>query len=371
MEVQVLKENLVKYLQTAIKFTSNRSQLPILSHVLVEAEENGIFITATNLEMGFRARVPGKVLKAGKVVAPAKLLVDLVQYLPLGGVELKVDEGVLRVVGGKVKAKVQVGQVEDFPPFPEWGRKDGQIKVKELSKAYEKVGYAVSQDDSRPILTGFLWQIKQGALVATDGYRLSMVEGFKAWETTIKEDQVIVAGRSMVQVLQSLGEYEVAECDFYYDEKMQQIIFGAKDILITARVLVGDYPQYEAILPKKGLFKLEIDREEFLEAVRAVAIFARDSANIIKIKASKEEISVSANSAQVGENLVELEGKVEGEGEIVIAFNSKYLVDFLTHSEALRVGIEMSDSLKPGLFYESTSKDFKHVIMPVRVRETN
>jgi DNA polymerase III subunit beta len=369
MEVHILKENLSKGISAALKFTSSRTQMPILANVLIEAGDKGVYVSATNLDVGLKLRIAGKVVQPGSVVVSARVLSDLVSHLPLGGVKMSVVGDSLSVSAGGVRARLQCGQVEDFPPFMKWSEKMGEMEIGPMMDAFSSVGFAVSADEARPVLTGFLWLINDGGLVATDGYRLSIVDQVKAWTMAKKHDNLLVPGKAMTQAMQTFDDFGITACDFEYSEKTQQLLFSSQDLLITVRMLSGDYPQYEAILPKGSTIEAEFSRGEILEAVRAAAIFARDSANIVKLSLKEGKASISANTAQVGENSVELDGEVKKDGEILIAFNSKYLVDFLSHSAAERITVGLTDSLRPGLFCEAKNPHYRHVIMPVRVRD--
>ncbi len=369
MKVQILKENLVKVVQTSNRFAISKAQMPVLAYLMIEANDKGIFLTATNLDVGIKLRVAGKILEPGAVGVSAKVLLELVQHLPLGGVLLESEESGLRVEGGKVKAKLPVLNAGEFPPFTERREVKGKIWVKEVAKDFDLVSFAISNDEARPVLTGFLWLVAKNQLVATDGYRLSLVSGMKGWEISDKVDSMLIPGKAVTQLLQVLTDFGVEECEFDYDEKNQQLFFFTKELGISVRLLAGEYPQYEAILPKETKNEVIVSREELLEAVRGVAIFARDSANIVKLTIKKKGLEVAANTAQVGEGRVEVEAEISIEKEESIAFNSKFLIDFLSHSTVERVGLKITDPLKPGLFFEVGNDNYAHVIMPVRVRE--
>ncbi len=180
---------------------------------------------------------------------------------------------------------------------------------------------------------------------------------------------IVVPGKAIVQLLQVFTELKLHTVKFGYSETTQQLMFVADDVVGVVRVLAGEFPKYEGILPQSLLLSLIINREQLLAAVRSAAIFARDSANIVKFVIRDKVLEVSANAAQVGGNVVEVEADMEQPGEGSIAFNSKFLVDFLMHASSDRVGFGMTDALKPGLFTEVGVSDYKHVIMPVRVRE--
>jgi len=370
MKIQLLKENLHKAVVLANKFSASKTQLPVLSHLILESGEQGIFIRATDLELGFQMRIGGKVLEQGSVAVPAKLLADLANHLPLGAVELSSsDNMMLSVTAGKVKAKINGLPTEEFPDFPEdEGELLGNFELKKMLACADRIGFAVSTDVSRPILTGVKWEIRQGRMVATDGYRLSLVEAEFESEVALKQEKIVIAsGRFLREALRVLADLGADKVRVSYIEERRQMHFKGADALIVGRVIEGDYPDYKTILPKGEGISLKLPRLAFLEAVRTAAIFAQDSANIIKLTVGKRTLSISANTPQIGENIVEMEVDAEGLDEPV-AFNARYLVDFLSHAEKDEIVLELNGPLRPGLFKEEGDIKFWHVIMPVRVR---
>jgi DNA polymerase-3 subunit beta len=371
MKINVLKENLAKTIQLAVKFSSTKANMPVLGFVSIEATGKGIFVTATNLDVGVRIQMAGKIIEEGVAVIPARIVGELVQSLPLGGIELTIAEnGELNISGQRMKAKLQTMKAEDFPPFPLPTTALYELSVNQFVKAFDKVGFSISGDETRPILTGFLWQADQGLVVATDGYRLSMDTNKQVWGIDRGQlPRLIVPGKAATQLLQVFEDLKLAKVRVGFLKQSQQLVFVGNDVVGVVRVLMGEFPKYEGILPQQLEVRLTLNREQLLSAVRAAAIFARDSANIVKLQFNNSVIEVSANAAQVGENIVEVEVEVEEGVEGTIAFNSKYLIDLLTHMTTDRITFGMNDSLKPGMFMEVGNDHYKHVIMPVRVRE--
>lgn len=371
MKIQVIKENLAKAIQLATKYTSSKAQVPILSYLLLSAEETGIFVTATNLDVSVRVRLPGKIVASGRVVVPAKILNELVQTLGAGNVNLDSETGSeLIVLAGRVRAKLQTLAAEEFPPFPELPTVVGKLRVEDFQKAFSRVSFSVATDESRPILTGFLWQWKTGTVVSTDGYRLSMLADKKVFGVDGGGDETVIApGKVVEQLLTTFADLKEDEVAFGYVKEGQQLALLGNDCVAVVRVLAGDYPKYEGILPQGAEVELLVDREQLLGAVRSAAIFARDSANIVRLTIKTDSLEVSANATQVGENTAGVEVEFVKPGTGSIAFNGKYLIDFLAHAESERIRFGMTDPLKASLFQEEGRKDYRHVIMPVRVRE--
>jgi len=297
----------------------------------------------------------------------------LVGALPPGRVELMVDGDELKLRSGNFKATLQGINSSEFPDFPKKEGSPGSIDISLLSEIVDKVGFSSSSDESRPVLTGVLWDF--GAklnIAATDGYRLSLLRVKKGEKINFSTDgdnkQLLLPGgilREVSKVFSDAGEDKVA---LHWSEAQRQIFFSAGDIEVVVRLLEGEFPSYQAIIPKENKIEALIEKTELLQSVKVAAIFARESANIIKWSLSKEGLLVSANSPQVGENstLVPVDFLSAGDGEI--AFNSRYLLDLLSRIEGDKVKFSMNDALKPGVFQEESNSGFLHVIMPVRVQ---
>ena len=372
MRIQLLKENLHRAMTTAGKFATQKAQLPILSQVGLVAGEDGIYLSATDLDVGVRLRVGGKVVEPGSVALPAKLMAELTANLPLGPVELTSNkEGHLELTAGRVKAKIQGMGMADFPVVVTEGEGEvlGEWPIGQLEKLLRQVEFAVSRDETRPVLTGILWDRKGDKLVATDGYRLSMVRQMKSSSGDSKVATLLVSGRWFAEGVSVAKEWGVEKVALTYYPTQKQAQFKGPDAVVAGRILEGEYPHYEAILPGELTIEATADRQELLQAVKTASIFARDSAHIVRFLVEGAKMVVSANAPNVGENQVEVELTKIKEGTISIAFNSRYLTDFFTHAEGERVGFGFTDALKPGVFWETERRLFEHVIMPVRVRE--
>jgi DNA polymerase III subunit beta len=368
MKVTILKENLQLATQLAGKFASQKVQLPILSQILITVEAGELYFSATDLEKGLRMRVGGRVEEVGEVAVSAKILGELVAALPLGTVTLEMVDGVLHVSAGSMKSQLQVMKADEFPAIEPEGEGEhlGEFEVSELAEIVEKVGFAVSTDASRPVLTGMYWEVKRGRVVATDGYRLSILD--KVLEGGY-EGGLLLPGSVVDELMRVAKETGGERFGVWYFADQGQVVFRVGEVLLTGRLIEGEYPNYEAIVPKGFSMSAMVMREELEKAVRAAAIFARDNAHVVKMKFEANSLVVSANASQLGGNETRLELQETVEGEYVIAFNAKYLIDLLTHTKSERVGISLNESLKPGKFAVEGNTQFAHVIMPVRVRD--
>lgn len=372
MKLTVLQENLNRGMTIASRMVATRPQLPVLTHVLLAAEKGRLKIAATNLETGVNLWTGAKIEKEGAISVPAKILSEFVASLSPGKVVLTAEEGMLKISAPGVEASFNGLAASEFPKIAAAkGKPILKIESKVFEEAVAQVAFAAAVDETRPVLTGIYFFIKGKELnmVATDGYRLSLkaLKGVLE-ESLVKEmgEGLIIPARAFQEAAKVTGEE--GEVEVYYAPDSNQLVFGAGEAEVVSRLIEGKFPEFEKIIPEEGKVKTEVETEEFGRVVRIASIFARESANIVRFELKKEAIEVSANTAQVGENKSVIEAKVTG-GEEKIAFNSRYLLDFLgvVGSETFRLG--MSGPLSPGLFRPGKDETFLHVIMPVRVQD--
>lgn len=367
MLVSLLSNNLLERISFLNHAVSSRATLPILSNFLLEAKKGKLVISATDLEIGISAEVAASVEKEGKTTVMAKNFLDLISNIKDQKITLELDENVLKLKGNKVKASFQTMLAEEFPKlYEQKGEEILTLDKKDVEKFFQRVSFAAAVDSSRPSLLGVLFEKgKDGVvLVATDQYRLS----YQKTPLKLKENlekPIVVPGR-IIKELSFLKE-EDGKISFYVSKENNQVVINQKDIEIVGRLIDADYPQYEKIIPQDADTKTEIDREEFLNAIKICSVFARETANIIKLSIEKDKLIVSANSPQVGEDLAEIEAKTIGEGN-EIAFNAKYLIDVLTTLEEEELIFEMTGPLNPGVFKIKGDNSFLHLIMPIRVQ---
>ncbi len=372
MKISILQENLKKALSLTERFVSTKSQLPVLSNILLKADDNGFYLIATNLETGVKFRIGAKIEKKGAITVPVKVFSEFINTLPSGTVMLENVEEVLKVSLGSFKASFQTINASEYPEFPKSEEgKEKKISLKDLKTIAEKVGFAASSDDSRPVLTGILWDMgkSKSKLIATDGYRLSLLS-LPLKSVKGEENKLLIPSFVSNEVVRVFGEIAEENVSMLWSKEQKQVFFASEDLEVVTRVLEGEFPNYQAVIPSDELIRINIRTDQLIQATKMAAIFARESANIIKWKVGKKNLEISANSPQLGENIsiVEYEGEIDEEKEI--AFNSRYLLDLFSHIDTEEVVFSMTEPLRPGVFYEKgKEKEFLHVVMPVRVQE--
>ena len=375
MKISLLQENLAKGLSLVSRVVASKAQLPVLSNVLLSIDKGKLRLSATNLETGMNLWLGGKTEGEGKLTVPAKIFNEVVGSLPQETVVLEKEGEGLRISCGKFKSKINGIAAEEFPLMP--SLRDGKT-IKEtfsldreaVEKGLGQVAMAAATDESRPIFTGVKMELdeKKLRLAATDGYRLSVktVTNLKGLK---KQKSLVVPARALMELVRAITatETEAKEVVLAATEEERQLIMAYGDVEVVTRILEGEFPDFDKIIPTSHTTAIVLDAEELLQAVRAAAVFAKDSANIVRFKVSDKGLLISANAPQVGENEVELSGKKTGE-DAEIAFNSRYLLEMLNVIEVKELRLEMSGPLSPGVFKPKEDNGLIHIIMPVRVQ---
>ncbi len=374
MKIQVSIIDLQKKISYVQHAVSLRSQLPILLNFLIQAKNNILTISATDLEIGMQASLPITIEEEGETTVPAKIFSELISSLPIGTATLKTQNSTLEVISSHTKSMFQTMPTEDFPKlYEEKGEQLTTLKKEDLHNDFSKVVFAASSDIARPALSGVLIKRdetinKNGfLLVATDGYRLSLKHhaGNSISASNGSEKHILIPSRVIREVLMSKeGDEEIA---LHVSEKSNQIFFTQGVITLVGRLIDAQYPQFEKIIPTDYGTQVEFDKEALQKAVKICSIFARETANIVKFQIQKGRIIVSANTPSVGQNTVDVEVKLTGE-ENEIAFNARYLLDLFANIDQNDMVFEMTGPLSPGVFKIKGDSSFLHIIMPIRVQ---
>jgi DNA polymerase-3 subunit beta len=367
MQFSCLQENLSKGLAIVSRFVSSHPQLPVLANILLSAKEGKLKLGATNLESGINLEIGAKIEKEGGITVPAKTLTEFISSLPADKIEFTLVESNLKISCQNFEASLSGLSATEFPPLPTAsGKPSLSFKTEEISLPISQVAFAAAQDESRPVLSGVKIMSSEKGLVlaATDGFRLSVK---KLPQPPSSPIDLILPARTLIEVARILGEEKEKEFGLEITKEANQAIFSLANAEIVCRLLEGEFPNFEKIIPGSFTSQTIIAKEEFLAAIRTASIFAREAANIIKFKIENGKFQISANAPQVGENITTIEAKTEGEGG-EIAFNSRFLLDLLNVVPQEEIVFEMSGPLSPGVFRLVGDETFLHIIMPVRVQ---
>jgi DNA polymerase-3 subunit beta len=327
MKIEFLAENVEKYLPTLTKILPIRSQIPILSNLLLEANREGFFVSTTNLEIGVRIKIPAKIEEEGASTVPGKQFIETMSTLNAGKVELSTEKESLVVRSGGNRLTFQTIAHEEFPRlFDEKGEKIHAFEEGEVAKIFAKVIFSVALDDARPELTGILLSPNGGDtdIVTTDGFRLSRRQ-IKNSNLVDDQEALILPARL---VNEALSIKDPGNVTLYVQKLSNQVIFETENVIIVGRLINGNFPNYQRVIPSDSKTKIVVDKQELIQKIRLVSVFAQDMANVVKFHVEDNKIALFSRAAGVGESEVYVEGQQTGVAN-EIAFNAKFLNDLL------------------------------------------
>jgi DNA polymerase III subunit beta len=366
MKIICKQENLIKGLQKTIHITGKNFNLPILNNILLNVEKGNVELSATNLEIGIKTQIRGKVEKEGKITFPAKVLTEYINLIDGNeNITLEIKKDNLEISTEKGwKTKIKTVSADDFPLIPDLeSNKEIKIKVDSLRKALLKVMFAVSLDETRPELTGILFIFKEDSLilVGTDGYKMSE---YKIPAKNDFEDKIIVPLKTVQELSRVLGEKESGEVKVFFDDN--QIKFEIDETIIISRLIEGEYPDYKQIIPLEFVSEFEISKDEIVKAIKASSIFTKVGVFDISIEFGKGFIEVSSINAQVGENKIKIDNyNFSGEDGKII-FNYKFLLDGLSAMNGDKIKFFVNSVNNPVIFRSGKDENFLYLVMPIR-----
>jgi len=363
MEVQVAREPFLRALQLVQNIVESRQTLPILANVLIEAREDGLRIAATDLEVGARVAVPATVARPGGITLAARKLLELVRELPAQPIQLVLGEsGWIQLVCGTASFRLVGLPAEEYPPLDMDGA-DGWVAVDgaRLRAMLTRTSYAMSQDESRPFLNGLYLVLRKRELrvVGTDGHRLALA---RAEVDTDDEMAGIVPRKAVQEMGRVLGASEGAALAV----RENQFFLRTPGFVLASKLIEGQFPNYEQVLPKAHPRRLTVEREPLIASLRRVSVVADDRTRPIRLTAGPGSLRLSASSQELGEAEEILTAEFAGD-ELAIGFNARYLLDAIGPMEGERVIVELKDGLSPGVFRSAVDDADLCVIMPMRM----
>ncbi|OGH35783.1 MAG: DNA polymerase III subunit beta [Candidatus Levybacteria bacterium RIFCSPLOWO2_01_FULL_38_13] len=368
MKASFLCENVDKKLSFVNHAVSQRSQLPILLNFHIQAKKGNLIIKATDLEIGIQVSIPANVEQEGEATVPARAFYDLLSNVQKGIIFLATKDNNLIFGTDKIKTVFQTTPAGEFPKiYEEKGGKIATIPEETIEKEFSSVVFAASPDPGRPALSGVLIKKISGGkegflMVATDGFRLS----FRGTQNKNTEsDGGFVVPARIIKELSFMKDNK--DVGVYVSKKGNQILFEQEGSILVGRLIEAKFPNYQKIIPQDFSTRAEFDKTEFQSAVKTCAVFAREAANIIKLSILKNKIKVWASAPSLGETEIDVDAEVLGE-ENEIAFNARYLLEFLSNIEGEVMVFEMAGPLNPGVFKLKDDPSFLHIIMPIRLQ---
>lgn len=367
MKVSCTQENLNRGLGIVSHMVGTRTTLPVLNNILLKTEKGRLKLSATDLEIGISTWIGGKVLKDGAVTCPARLISEFTTTNTDKTINLELRDSTLNISSDHFKANIKGIEASEFPLIPEV--KAGvtiEMPARSFKEAILQTVIACAIDETRPVLAGIYIVLANDKmkLVATDSYRLA--------EKTIQINKnsdgakFIIPARTMAEVARLIDD-TLEKIIINVGENQVEFKLGPTEIV--SRLIEGSFPDYEQIIPKNIKTKVELNTNQFANAIKMASFFARETANNIKLKVTKpKNIQVLAVSPQVGDNVSDIEANFEGD-ESEIAFNAKFILDCLQIINTEKVDLELSGSLAPGVIRPAKDKNYLYIIMPLRMEE--
>ena len=374
MRVTCKQEHLARGLDIVSRAVSPRSTLPILGNVLLATDNGRLKLSATNLEIGINCWIGARVDEEGATTVPARLFTDLVKSLPPDQVAMEFVERTktLNLKCLRDEAHIKGIDAADFPTVPTYEEDGGmQLEPESFRQMINQVAFAAATDESRPILTGVSARFEPHklTLAATDGFRLSV--------RTAAVDHGLAQAMNVIIPAKALAEVARVAVDVtepisvLIARNRNRILFHLPNVDIVSQLIDGNFPDYNQIMPKTSATRAVADTRAFLAAARRAALFARDGANIVRLKVEPGEggelgqMTVSAISTEYGDNVSQFDAAIEG-NPLEIAFNAKYLQDALNAIDSQQVNLELGTPASPGVF-KPQSGEFTHIVMPMHI----
>jgi DNA polymerase-3 subunit beta len=368
-----------KKLALVSRGVSARSTIQLLGGILLEADEGLVRLSATDMEISIQTTAAAEVEEEGRVVIPARIFNDVVRSLPSGELALAHDrsEGVVRLSARENEYRIRAYAAEDFPQLPKFDEAAAfKMSGEALVETVEKVSRSYSRDETRPVLTGILISFEESRvrMVTTDSYRLSIKETELA-TTFDGSREAIIPARAMQEVSRIFSSSDEEQVEVVLSEN--QALFRIGDVLFGTRLIEGNFPEYKRLLPNTFEREISVRREDLIETLRRVNLFAQRQTPPVPVTLDFSEgaVEVMVRNGEVGEARERLPANSASEDDFHISFNPGYLLDGVSAVDSENILFKLNESLKPGLIVPDTSADddsagkepdFLYLIMPMR-----
>jgi len=374
MELVVRKTDLLRELQLFQGIVERKNTIPILANVLLEANGGEMKMLATDLEVGLRSKCLATVSKGGSLTLPAKKLYEIVKALPETDVRIEEDKGGVKVAADRFDSRMQTLPREDFPTLPEAsGAVSAGLPRESLKQMIGKTQFAITGEDTRYFLNGalFILRAESMGLVSTDGHRLAFisvprekgkVKGLKGDE----ENRVILPRKTLLELGRLLAEG--GDGDIQYERGENHLFFAVGDRLLISRMIDGQFPSFERVIPKNNDKRVEFDRDRLTSAVKRVALLSNERSRAVKFQIDKGKVEIASSSPEFGEAKEVLMVDYAA-APVTICFNAQYVLDFLGVVETDSVQLEFKDEMSQAVMKPIGAEgyDYTYVIMPMRI----
>src|SRR6478735_886219 len=369
MELVVRKADLLRELQLFQGIVERKNTIPILANVLIEATDGEVKMLATDLEVGLRSRCDATVTKRGTLTLPAKKLYEIIKALPETDVRIESDKSGVKVAADRFDSRMQTLPREDFPSLPEaTGTVSATLPRDVLKQMVGKTQFAITGEDTRYFLNGALFILRGDSmkLVSTDGHRLALVSVPRTTEGAPDDEvRVILPRKTLLELGRLLSD---GEGDIQYERGENHLFFNIGGRLLISRMIDGQFPAFERVIPKSNDKRVEFDRDRLTSAVRRVALLSNERSRAVKFLMDNGKVEIASSSPEFGEAKEVLMVDYTGT-PVTICFNAQYVLDFLGVVETDSVVLEFKDEMSQAVMKPLGAEgyDYTYVIMPMRV----
>jgi DNA polymerase-3 subunit beta len=375
MKIRIGRDELLTGLQRVQGVVEKRNTMPILSNILLEAKQEGAEIVATDLEIGMRGLYKATVQKPGGITVSARKLYEIIKELPSGDIDLVSGENNWTTIqAGKSQFKVVGLPSTDYPALPSIEREGlTPLAGAGLLELIRKTLFAAGDNDARYILNGLLVTLITSEkkttlrLVGTDGHRLAVAEqdlGKAGVKGAPQEIKAIIPKKAAYEMQRLLEESGDGEPLIGFTKNL--MIFRKSGLLLTSRLMEGNYPNYQQVIPKESNKKIVVNRLELESALRRVSVLSKDKANAVKLSIASGRLTLFSSNPDYGEATEEMPAQYEGEA-LNTGFNARYLLDVFGVMDGEKISLQMDSPLSPCLIQEAETPGFKCVVMPIKI----
>lgn len=383
MELVVRKTDLLRELQLFQGIVERKNTIPILANVLLEANGSEVKMLATDLEVGLRSKCPATVSKSGSLTLPAKKLYEIVKALPETDVRIEEDKGGVKVAADRFDSRMQTLPREDFPTLPESsGTLNATLPREALRQMISKTQFAITGEDTRYFLNGALFLLRPESLglVSTDGHRLAHIlvsrdaakddakekKSSRVAKVDGDEVRVILPRKTLLELGRLLAEG--GDGDIQYERGENHLFFGVGERLLISRMIDGQFPAFERVIPKNNDKHVEFDRDRLTSAVKRVALLSNERSRAVKFQIDKGRVEIASSSPEFGE-AKEILMVDYAAAPVTICFNAQYVLDFLAVVETDTVSLDFKDEMSQAVLKPVGGEgyDYTYVIMPMRI----
>jgi len=369
MELSVSKADLLRELQFFQGIVERKNTIPILANILIDAKGSEVRLAATDLEVGLKSRCAAKIEKPGSLTLPAKKLFEIIKSLPDTDVLIQEDKNGVKVAADRFESRLQTMSRDDFPAMPDSsGPGDATLPRDITRQMVAKTQFAITGEDTRYFLNGALLVLrpKEMSMVATDGHRLALVTAPRESAPGAPDElRVIVQKKTLLELGRLLGE---AGDEVIFEKGENHLFFRFADRVLVSRMIDGQFPAYERVIPKGNDKAVEFDRDRLTNAVKRVALLANERSRSVKFQIDAGEVTVTSNSSEFGEAKEVIPVEYSGPS-VTICFNAQYVLDFLAVAETEVVVLQFKDEMSQAVMKPvgASGYDYTYVIMPMRI----